>query len=164
MSILSIDEIQEQIIKEFAALEDDKESMITYIMECGNKMPSLEDHYKTDHNTITGCMSKVWLVHEKEGDCLIFKADSNTEITRGLISLLIRVFSRQKVDDIINTHVYFIDKIGMGQLIGSQRSNGFANMIKQIKLLALMHKTKMEQQEELAIENDPSTHSTHRQR
>ena len=144
----SIDEIQEQIIKEFASLENDKESMITYIMENGSKMPSLEDHYKTNSHTITGCMSKVWLVHEKEGDCLIFKADSNTEITRGLVSLLIRVFSKQKIEAIINAQLYFMHKIGMGQLIGSQRSNGLANMIKQIKLLAFMHKTKMEQQEE----------------
>ena len=146
-TIPSIDEVQEQIIKELTVLKDNKESMINYIMECGNKMPPLEDRYKTDHNTITGCMSKVWLVHEKQGDCLIFKADSNTEITRGLINLLIRVFSRQKIDDILNANLYFISKIGMGQLIGSQRSNGFANMIKQMKLLALIHKTKIEQQE-----------------
>ena len=78
-----------------------------------------------------------------DGDRLIFKADSNTDITKGLISLLVRIFSGQKVDDIIDADLFFIDKIGMGSIVGSQRSNGLVAMIKQMKLYALAYKTKL---------------------
>ncbi|MTI30905.1 SufE family protein [Xanthovirga aplysinae] len=138
----SINNIQEQIIEEFAILGEDRESMIFYIMELGQNLPALNDQFKIDTNLIKGCQSKVWLTTAQEGDKIVFSADSNTEITKGLISLLIRVLSGQKADDIINCDLYFIEKIGMGQVIGSQRSNGFAAMIKQMKLFALAYKSK----------------------
>lgn len=135
-------EIQDEIIDDFSFL-DDKESTIFYIMELGQKLPTLDDQYKVKSNIIKGCQSTVWLTAELVGDRVIYNADSNTEITKGLISLLIRVMSGQTVDDIMKADLYFVEKIGMGQLIGSQRSNGLLAMIKQMKLYALAYKSKL---------------------
>lgn len=142
MAEASINEIQDEIIDEFGILGDDRESTIYYIMELGQRLPAMLEEDKVPENIIKGCQSKVWLTTALDDDKLRFIADSNTEITKGLISLLIRVLSRQNVDDIINADLYFIDKIGMGQVIGSQRSNGFASMIKQMKLFAVAYKSK----------------------
>lgn len=139
----SMTEIQNEIIEEFSFLGDDRESTIFYIMELGHKLPKLEDEYKIESNIIKGCQSKVWLTAQLDGQRIIFKADSNTEITKGLISLLIRVLSGQAVDDVMSANLYFIEKIGMGQIIGSQRSNGLVAMIKQMKLYALAYKSKL---------------------
>jgi len=139
----SIVDIQNEIIEEFSFLADDRESTIFYIMELGQKLPTLDEKYKIEENIIKGCQSKVWLTADLEGDRIDFKADSNTEITKGLISLLIRVLSGQSVDAILNADLYFIEKIGMGQIIGSQRSNGLLSMIKQMKLYALAYKSKL---------------------
>ena len=139
----SISDIQDEIIEEFSFLGDDRESTIFYIMELGQKLPALDEKYKVEENIIKGCQSKVWLHAKLEGDRVVFEADSNTEITKGLISLLIRVLSGQHVDSILNTDLYFIEKIGMGQIIGSQRSNGLTAMIKQMKLYALAFKSKL---------------------
>ena len=139
----SISDIQNEIIEEFSFLGDDRESTIFYIMELGQKLPALDEKYKVEENIIKGCQSKVWLHAKLEGDRVVFEADSNTEITKGLISLLIRVLSGQHVDNILNTDLYFIEKIGMGQIIGSQRSNGLIAMIKQMKLFALAFKSKL---------------------
>jgi len=146
MSDKSISEIQDEIIDEFAILGDDRESTVIYIMELGSNLESLEDKYRVDSNLIKGCQSKVWLDAELVNDLLILRADSNTDITKGLISLLIRVLSGQKLDDIINADLYFIEKIGMHNVIGSQRSNGLASMIKQIRLYAIAYKTKLQSQ------------------
>ena len=139
----SIEEAQNEIIEEFSYLGEDRESTIFYIMELGQKLPPLEEKYKIEENIIKGCQSKVWLTAELVNDSVIFKADSNTEITKGLISLLIRVLSGQTLENIINADLYFIEKIGMGQIIGSQRSNGLVAMIKQMKLYALAYKSKL---------------------
>ena len=146
MSKPSINLIQDEIIDEFSFLDDDMESTIFYIMELGNKLDPIGEKYRVDSNLIKGCQSKVWLVADLKGEHLVLKADSNTDITKGLISLLIRVLSDQKLGDIINADLYFIDKIGMSKIIGSQRSNGLAAMIKQIKLYALAYKTKLQSQ------------------
>lgn len=139
----TINQIQDEIIDEFSLLGEDKESIIFYIMELGQKLDPFPEEYKIENNIVKGCQSKVWLVTNLNEDKLHFNADSNTEITKGLISLLIRVFSGQKVEDIINSQLYFIEKIGMHQVIGSQRSNGFAAMIKQMKLFAIAYKSKI---------------------
>lgn len=139
----AIEEIQDEIIEEFSFLGEDRESTIFYIMELGQKLPELEEKFKVEQNIIKGCQSKVWLTADLEGNRIIYKADSNTEITKGLISLLIRVLSGQKIDDILNADLDFIQKIGMGQIIGSQRSNGLVAMIKQMKLFALAYKSKL---------------------
>lgn len=138
----SIAEVQEEIIDEFAILGDDKESTIFYIMELGNQLPLFPEEEKIDVNIIKGCQSKVWLIAREKGEAIEFLADSNTDITKGLISLLIRVLSGRKPEEIIASDLYFIDKIGMGNIIGSQRSNGLAAMIKQMKRYAIAFQTK----------------------
>lgn len=139
----SMIDIQNEIIDEFSYLGDDRESTIFYIMELGQKLPELDEKYKIEENIIKGCQSKVWLTADLVGDKVIFTADSNTDITKGLISLLIRVLSGQSTDNIMNADLFFIEKIGMGQIIGSQRSNGLVAMIKQMKLYALAYKSKL---------------------
>jgi cysteine desulfuration protein SufE len=139
----SINSIQDEIIDEFSILGDDMESTIFYIMELGQSLPALDEKHKIEENTVKGCQSKVWLVSEIESNKLYFHADSNTEITKGLISLLVRTLSGQRLDDIINCNLYFIEKIGMHRVIGSQRSNGFAAMIKKMKLYAIAYKSKI---------------------
>ncbi|RLD20850.1 MAG: SufE family protein [Bacteroidetes bacterium] len=139
----SIRDIQDEIVEEFEILADDREATLFYLMELGDKMPPLPEEYKEDTNLIKGCQSKVWLHSDFKDNKVLFEADSNTDITRGLISLLVRVLSDQTPDDIINADLDFVEKIGMGQIIGSQRSNGFASMIKQIKMYALGYKTKV---------------------
>ncbi len=138
----AVEEIQNEIIEEFEFLADDRESTIFYIMELGQKLPAMDDSLKTEENIIKGCQSKVWLTSEYKNGKVYFKADSNTDITKGLISLLIRVLSGQTPDTILNTELNFVEKIGMGQVIGSQRSNGFNAMIKQMKLYALGYRAK----------------------
>ncbi len=139
----SMTDIQNEIIEEFSFLGDDRESTIFYIMELGQKLPELDGKYKIEENIIKGCQSKVWLTADLDGDRIIFNADSNTDITKGLISLLIKVLSGQRLEDILKADLYFIEKIGMGQIIGSQRSNGLVAMIKQMKLYALAYKSKL---------------------
>lgn len=140
----TINQIQDEIIEEFSMLEGDQEMTNFYIMELGQKLPELEENKKNDDNIIKGCQSKVWVVPQAEADKLHFKADSNSAITKGLVSLLVRIFDSQKAEDILNADLYFIDKIGMNRFIGTQRSNGFAAMIKQFKLFALVQKDRIE--------------------
>ena len=135
-----INQIQDEIIEEFALLDGDTEATTFYIMELGQKLPPLDEQYKTEENIVKGCQSKVWLVPEVEKERLHFQADSNSAITKGLVSLLVRVFGGQQSSDILESDLYFIDKIGMSRFIGTQRSNGFAAMIKQMKLFALVNK------------------------
>lgn len=140
----SINELQDEIIAEFALLEGDPEMTVFYIMELGQKLPPIDEADKTDDNLVKGCQSKVWLTAKLDDDRVWFSADSNTAITKGLVSLLIRVFNGQKPEDILHAELYFIPKIGMERFIGTQRSNGFAAMIKQMKMYALALKTKQE--------------------
>ncbi len=141
--IESIDQVQTQIVEDFGFLGDDKESIVFYIMDLGQGLSSLADEYKVEENIIKGCQSKVWLITDFEDGKVYFTADSNTEITKGLISLLIRVLSNRTPDEIIDADLYFVEKIGMRQVIGSQRSNGFGAMIKQMKLFALAYKSQV---------------------
>ncbi|MGY6742277.1 MAG: SufE family protein [Cecembia sp.] len=138
----SINDIQNEIIDEFSILGDDKESTIFYIMELGGKLQDFPEEERVDENIIKGCQSKVWLTAREENEEVHFLADSNTDITKGLISLLIRVLSGKKPKEILDAELFFIDKIGMGNIIGSQRSNGLSAMIKQMKLYAFAYQTK----------------------
>jgi len=140
----SIAEEQEDIIEDFSMLDGDMEMTIGYLMELGEKLPEIPESDKSDSNIVKGCQSKVWLLAEEADGKVYFKADSNTAITKGLVSLLVRVLSGQSPDDIMNADLYFKDKIGMSRFIGTQRSNGFAAMIKQMKNYALALKLKME--------------------
>jgi cysteine desulfuration protein SufE len=138
----SIKDIQEDIVSEFEILGDDKESTIFYIMELGGNLEKFPESERIDENIIKGCQSKVWLIADEIGGKVHYQADSNTDITKGLISLLIRVLNDRRPEEILNADLNFIDRIGMGSIIGSQRSNGLSAMIKQMKLYAFAFQTK----------------------
>lgn len=138
---MRVDEIQNEIINEFSLLDGDMEMSVFYIMELGQKLPVMKEELKTDENMVKGCQSKVWLTARLQDDRVYFEADSNTAITKGLVSLLIRIFNGQTPDSILEADLYFMKKIGMERFIGTQRSNGFAAMIKQMKWYALAFKT-----------------------
>lgn len=140
----TLNTIQDEIISEFSLLDGDMEMTVFYIMELGQKLPDMPDVDKTEDNIVKGCQSKVWLTAKFNQDKIYFSADSNTAITKGLVSLLVRIFNGQTPDAILNADLYFMNKIGMERFIGTQRSNGFAAMIKQMKLYALAFKTKQE--------------------
>ena len=141
---MTINQIQDEIISEFSLLDGDMEMTVFYIMELGQKLPEMQESEKTDDNIVKGCQSKVWLTASMDEGNIFFKADSNTAITKGLVSLLIRIFNGHTPSDILNADLYFMNRIGMERFIGTQRSNGFAAMIKQMKLYALAFKTKIQ--------------------
>lgn len=141
---MTINQIQDEIINDFSLLDGDMEMTVFYIMELGQKLPDMPESEKTDQNIVKGCQSKVWLAATLDNNHIYFRADSNTAITKGLVSLLTRIFNGQTPDDILNADLYFMSRIGMDRFIGTQRSNGFAAMIKQMKLYALAFKTKMQ--------------------
>ncbi len=128
---------QEEIIEEFGLLDGDLEMSINYLIELGDQLAPFPKNNKNDDFIVKGCQSKVWLFAQEEDQRVIFHADSNTVVTKGLVSLLVRVLSGHSAEEILNEDIYFPDKIGMGRFIGSQRSNGFSAMIKQMKLYAL---------------------------
>lgn len=129
-------ELQDEIIEDFSLFEDDLESKLFYLMDLGKKLPQMGLEHKSDDYIVKGCQSKVWLFPVYEGGKLYFEADSNTEITKGLVSLLVKIYNGKTPQEILNTELYFIEKIGMSRMIGSQRSNGFTSMIKQMKMYA----------------------------
>lgn len=139
----SIQAIQEEIIQDFSILDGDMEMSNFYLMDLGQKLPDLDPELMNEGNLVSGCQSKVWLDAELRDDRVYYVADSNTAITKGLVSLLIRIFSGQRPEDIINADIFFPDKIGMGRFVGTQRSNGFAAMIKQFKIYAVAFKSKL---------------------
>lgn len=141
---MTINQIQDEIINDFSLLDGDMEMTVFYIMELGQKLPDMPEDEKTEANIVKGCQSKVWLTASLDQGRISFRADSNTAITKGLVSLLTRIFNGQTAEDILNADLYFMNRIGMDRFIGTQRSNGFAAMIKQMKLYALAFKTKMQ--------------------
>lgn len=134
--VADIKEIENEIVEEFE-LFDDWSDKYQYIIELGQKLPTLDERYKTEENKIKGCQSSVWLNSFEKGGQIYFDADSDSTFVKGEIALLIRVLSGQKPEDIINSNLEFIDKIGLRQHIAVTRANGLANMIKQMKLFAL---------------------------
>ncbi len=138
----SIKELEETIVEEFSYY-DDWMGKYEFIIELGKSLPLINEKYKTDKNLIRGCQSRVWLYAQIEGGKIIFTADSDAIITKGIIGLLIRVLSHQTPDDIINTDLSFIDQIGLKEHLSPTRSNGLVSMVKQMKLYALALKTKM---------------------
>jgi cysteine desulfuration protein SufE len=140
----SIAQVQDEIISEFSLLDGDMEMTVFYIMELGQRLPEMNEALKTEENIVKGCQSKVWMTAQMKDDKIFFEADSNTAITKGLVSLLVRIFNGQHPEDILGADLYFMHRIGMERFIGTQRSNGFASMIKQMKLYALAFKTQKE--------------------
>ena len=137
----TITEIQDQIIDDFSLI-DEWEEKYAHIIELGKKIPELPAEYKTDQNLIKGCQSKVWIISKLENGKVIYQADSDALIVKGLISLLLRTYSGHTPEEIINTEPYFIDKIGMKQHLSMTRSNGLVSMVKQMKLDALVYNGK----------------------
>ena len=132
--------IQENIIEDFEILEDDFEMTLNYLMELGEKLEEYEEKNKIDENIVKGCQSKVWLSYDMKDGKLFFSGDSNTSITKGLLSLLIKVFSGQTPKDILDTKLFFINKTGLCRFIGTQRSNGLEAMENKFKVIALSNK------------------------
>jgi len=144
---MTIKEIQEQIIKEFGSF-DDWMDRYNYLIEMGKSCPLIDEKYKTKSFLISGCQSRVWLHAAIVDGKIIFTADSDAVITKGIVNLLIRVFSKQPPEDIIDADISFIDKIGLKEHLSPTRSNGLMSMIKQMKLYALAFKTKAQNQKE----------------
>lgn len=133
---MTIDQIQNEIISEFDMFNDWTEKY-EYIIDLGKSLPIINDTFKTSDNTIKGCQSKVWLYAEYINNKLIFTADSDAIITKGIVAVLIRVFSNQSPKDIVDAKTDFIEEIGLKQHLSQTRANGLSSMIKQIKLYAV---------------------------
>lgn len=140
---MALEEKQDRIIREFQALGDWPERY-KYIIKLGQKLDPLDDEYKTDENLVRGCQSQVWLHTDLEGDKVIFKADSDAAITKGLVALMVRFYSGETPDDILAHNPDFIKKIGMQDHLSPTRSNGLASMIKQMKIYAMAYKSKLQ--------------------
>ena len=138
---MKIQAIQEEIIDEFSMF-DDWEERFQYVIDLGKTLPLIAPEYKTDDNTIKGCQSKVWLHSEMNQDKVVFTADSDAIITKGIIAILIRVFSNQTPEDILSANTDFIDQIGLKEQLSPTRANGLVSMIKQIKMYALAYTAK----------------------
>ena len=137
----SIKDIEGEIVDEFNMFDSwiDK---YDYLIDLGKSLPKIDSIYKTQENIITGCQSQVWLHAEKEDNKVVFTADSDAIMTKGIIAMLIRVLSGQKAENIINTNLDFIDKIGLNEQLSQTRANGLNSMIKQMKIYALAFKNK----------------------
>lgn len=138
---MTIREIQNNIISEFEVFNDwlDK---YDYLISLGNDLPAIDPKYKTDEYIINGCQSKVWLRADLQNGKIVFTADSDAIITKGIISLLIRVLSNRPPEEIMNSDLYFIDRIGLRENLSPTRSNGLLAMTKKIKLYALAYYTR----------------------
>jgi cysteine desulfuration protein SufE len=131
-----IDEIQDQIIEEFGVF-DDWMDKYEYLIELGRDLAPYDPKYRIDNYLIEGCQSRVWVYGIKENEVIKYYADSDAIITKGMISLLIRVLSNQKPADIVNAELYFIEKIGLKDNLSLTRSNGLAAMVKRMKIMAI---------------------------
>ena len=138
---MKIKDIQEEIVDEFSMF-DDWMQRYEYIIELGKNLPLIKEEFKVDENLIKGCQSKVWLQGEQNEDKIIFTADSDAILTKGIIAILIRVFSNQTPKDIIDADMGFIDEIGLKEHLSPTRANGLVSMIKNIKMYALAFEAK----------------------
>jgi cysteine desulfuration protein SufE len=139
---MTIQELQDEIIADFG-LFDDWEQKYEYLIELGKDLPLIDEQYKTEANLIKGCQSRVWLHADYRNGKLFFTADSDAIITKGLVSMVIRVLSGHTPAEIASAEIYFIDAIGLKNHLSSTRSNGLLSMLKQIKLYALDYQAKL---------------------
>ncbi|REL38875.1 SufE family protein [Rhodohalobacter sp. SW132] len=142
---MTIKEKQDRIIREFQALSDWQERY-KYIIKTGQKLSPLEDEHKIEENLVRGCQSQVWLTTELDEGKVIFRADSDAAITKGLVALMVNFYSGEEPDTILATNPEFIKKIGMQEHLSPTRSNGLASMIKQMKIYAMAYKAKLANQ------------------
>ncbi len=138
---MTINEIQDEIIEEFE-LFDDWEGKYEYIIDLGKKLTKLAEQYKTEENIIKGCQSTVWLHAYLNDGKLIFEADSEAIIVKGLISMLVKVLTNHSPEEIMNADLYFIEKVGLAGHLAQTRSNGLASMVKQMKTYAVAYQAK----------------------
>lgn len=138
---MTINELQDNVIEEFSAFDDwmDKYALL---IDLGNSLPPLEDKYKTESNLIEGCQSRVWLQADYEDGKIIFKGESDAVIVKGIVSLLIEILSDHTPQEILDTDLYFIEKIGLKEHLSPTRSNGLVAMVKQMRMYALAFRTK----------------------
>ena len=138
---MTINEIQDEIIEEFSGFDDwmDKYQLL---IDLGNEQPPLDERYKTESNLIDGCQSRVWLQADYEEGKINFSAESDALIVKGIVALLIRVFSGHTPKEILDTDIYFIDEIGLKEHLSPTRSNGLLAMVKQIRMYALAFQSK----------------------
>ena len=140
---MAIQETQEEIVDEFA-LFDEWMDKYEHIIELGKDLPLIDEQYKTDENLIKGCQSKVWLHAALKDGKIIFTADSDAIITKGIVGLVIRVFSNHTPQEIIDADLFFIDQIGLQEHLSPTRSNGLLSMLKQIRMYAIAFNSKFE--------------------
>ncbi|GGB77002.1 Fe-S metabolism protein SufE [Flavobacterium suaedae] len=138
---MEIKAIQEEIVDEFAMFEEWDERY-QYVIDLGKTLPLVDEQYKTDENIIKGCQSKVWLHGEEKDGKVVFTADSDAILTKGIIAILIRVFSNQSPEAILQADTAFIDEIGLKEHLSPTRANGLVSMVKQIKMYALAFQAK----------------------
>ncbi|WP_435578514.1 SufE family protein [Gilvibacter sp.] len=139
---MTIAEIQEEIIDEFAFFEDWMQRY-EHMIALGKSLPLVDPQYKTDEFIIKGCQSKVWLHAELQDGQVMLTADSDAIITKGIVALLIRVFSGQSPEAIVNADLAFVDEIGLKEHLSPTRANGLVSMIKQIKLYAVAYQSQL---------------------
>ena len=139
---MTIQEIQNEIVDEFSMFDDWMERY-EYMIDLGKSLPLIDASLKVDENLIKGCQSKVWVHGEMKGDKLVFTADSDAIITKGIIAILIRAFSNQHPAEIIDANTDFIDEIGLKEHLSPTRANGLVSMIKQLKLYAIAYQTQL---------------------
>lgn len=138
---MTINEIQDELIEEFSFFEDRNEKY-EYIIQLGKELPLIKEEYKKDENLIRGCQAKVWLHADFKDGLIQFTADSDAIITKGLVSMVVRVLSGHTPEAIAQSELYFVDKIGLQGILSVTRSNGLLSMIKQMKMYAVALQTK----------------------
>ena len=138
---MTINELQDEIIEEFSQFDDwmDKYALL---IDLGNSLEKLDEKHKTPQNIIEGCQSRVWLNAEMNDGIITYQGESDAILVKGIVSLLIHVMSGHTPDEILNTELYFIDKIGLKEHLSPTRSNGLVAMVKQMKMYALAYKAK----------------------
>lgn len=139
---MTIEAIQEELIDEFSIFEDWMQRY-EYMIDLGKSLPLIDEDLKTDDKLIKGCQSKVWLNSELKDDKINFTADSDAIITKGIVAILVRVFSNQKPQAILDANTDFIDEIGLKEHLSPTRANGLVSMIKQMKMYALAYQTQI---------------------
>ncbi len=138
---MTINEMQDEVIAEFSDF-DDWMDRYQLLIDLGNEQQPLDEKYKTDQNLIEGCQSRVWLQADERDGKLIFQAESDALIVKGIIALLIKVLSGHTPDEILGADLYFIDRIGLKEHLSPTRSNGLLSMVKQMRMYALAYKAK----------------------
>lgn len=140
--VANIEDIEQEIIEDFSLFESANDKNF-YLMDLGDKLNPLDEKYKVDENKIKGCQSQVWLVSHAEGDKIFFEADSDSDITKGLISILIRILSNHTFDEVIKFDLNdFMSRVQLNSFITQRRSNGFLSMVERMKRDASAYKAK----------------------